>query len=316
MLRAFFPAALSAFPNLATKTALLILAAAPTPRHARALSRDQIRDLLTSAGRICLRDNEVERLHQTFAVPQLHQPPAVEDAMGVAVRSIVATLMGTAAAIVELQAALAARFDNHPDAAILRRLPGLGVVLGGRVLGEFGDDPDRFLDAASRRRYAGTAPVTRASGMSRVVLLRRARNQRLADACRWWAFNSMQHSEVPWPTTVDDAPPATPTKPRCVASAANSSGNSTTASNTTSPIARTSPGPPPPATLHRPRPEPPAGQPPNHGAQRRGQGLPPGRRAASRSALDVAAKTRTITGAGRWRPTDDVAAGDNQAGER
>ncbi|MEV0291790.1 transposase [Kribbella sp. NPDC050820] len=103
--------------------------------------------------------------------------------------------MGTDAAIVELQAALTARFDNHPDAEILRSLPGLGVVLGGRVLGEFGDDLDRFLDAASRRRYAGTAPVTRASGESRVVLLRRARNQRLADACRWWAFNAMQHSD-------------------------------------------------------------------------------------------------------------------------
>jgi transposase len=77
---------------------------------------------------------------------------------------------------------------------ILRSLPGLGVVLGGRVLGEFGDDPTRFSDAASRRRYAGTAPITKASGKSRVVLLRRARNQRLAEACRWWAFNAMLHS--------------------------------------------------------------------------------------------------------------------------
>jgi hypothetical protein len=50
------------------------------------------------------------------------------------------------------------------------------VVLGGRVLREFGDDPTRFTDAASRRRYAGTAPITKASGKSRVVLLRQARN--------------------------------------------------------------------------------------------------------------------------------------------
>ncbi|MEU4292742.1 IS110 family transposase [Kribbella sp. NPDC026596] len=194
LLREFFPAALTAFPNLATRTALQILAVAPTPSQAQALDRDQIRALLGAAGRICLRASEVERLHQIFAAEQLHQPPEVEEAMGVAVRAIVTTLMGIDAAIAELEAALAARFDNHPDAEILRSLPGLGVVLGGRVLGEFGDDPTRFLDPASRRRYAGTAPVTRASGKSRVVLLRRARNQRLADACRWWAFNAMQHS--------------------------------------------------------------------------------------------------------------------------
>ncbi|TCC44377.1 IS110 family transposase [Kribbella pittospori] len=194
LLREFFPAALTAFPNLATRTALQILAAAPTPSQAQALDREQIRALLGAAGRICLRASEVERLHQTFAAEQLHHRPEVEEAMGVAVRAIVATLLGIDAAIAELEAALAARFDNHPDAEILRSLPGLGVVLGGRVLGEFGDDPTRFLDPASRRRYAGTAPVTRASGKSRVVLLRRARNQRLADACRWWAFNAMQHS--------------------------------------------------------------------------------------------------------------------------
>jgi transposase len=195
LLREFFPAALAAFPNLSTRSALTILTAAPTPATAQALGPEQIRDLLRSAGRIGVRASEVARLHQAFTAEQLHQPQPVEEAMGVAVQAIVTTLIGTQAAIGDLEAALAARFDNHPDAEILRSLPGLGVVLGGRVLGEFGDDPTRFTDAASRRRYAGTAPITRASGRSRVVLLRRARNQRLADACRWWAFNAIQHSD-------------------------------------------------------------------------------------------------------------------------
>ena len=62
------------------------------------------------------------------------------------------------------------------------------------MLGEFGDDRTRFPDAASRRRYAGTAPVTRASGKTRIVIRRRARNNRLADACRWWAFAALSHS--------------------------------------------------------------------------------------------------------------------------
>ena len=194
LLREFFPAAVVAFPNLSTKSALTVLAAAPTPTVAAELSADQIHDLLLSTGRIAVRTGEVERLHEAFAAEQLHQPPPVEQAMGQAIRSIVTTVQATKTAIGDLETALAARFDSHPDAEILRSLPGLGVVLGGRVLGEFGDDPTRFTNAASRRCFAGTAPITRASGKSRVVLLRRARNQRLADACRWWAFNSLLHS--------------------------------------------------------------------------------------------------------------------------
>jgi hypothetical protein len=53
---------------------------------------------------------------------------------------------------------------------------------GARILGEFGDDPRRSTDAEARRNYAGTSPITRASGTRRLVLVRYARNRRLADA--------------------------------------------------------------------------------------------------------------------------------------
>jgi transposase len=67
-------------------------------------------------------------------------------------------------------------------------------VLGARVLAEFGDAPGRYDDRRSRRNYAGMAPITRASGRSRVVLARHARNRRLADACYQWAFCSLTQS--------------------------------------------------------------------------------------------------------------------------
>jgi hypothetical protein len=62
------------------------------------------------------------------------------------------------------------------------------------VLGEFGDAPDRYLDAKSRRNYAGTSPITRASGTRRVVLARHARNKRLADAIYLRAFAALTAS--------------------------------------------------------------------------------------------------------------------------
>ncbi|HWL34848.1 MAG TPA: transposase, partial [Frankiaceae bacterium] len=75
----------------------------------------------------------------------------------------------------------------HPHAGIYLSQPGLAVVLGSRLLGEFGDDPDRYADARSRKNYAGTSPITRASGKKAVVIARYARNERLADAVQRWA---------------------------------------------------------------------------------------------------------------------------------
>jgi hypothetical protein len=63
-------------------------------------------------------------------------------------------------------------FGQHRDAEIISSQPGLGPVLGARVLAEFGDDPDRYTDAKSRKSYAGASPITRASGKKEVVVAR------------------------------------------------------------------------------------------------------------------------------------------------
>ena len=93
-----------------------------------------------------------------------------------------------------LEQQLAARSGAHPDAAIVQSLPGLGVMLGARVLGEFGDDPHRYQSAKGRKAFAGTAPVTRASGLRTTVVARAACNQRLVDACYPWAFAALTAS--------------------------------------------------------------------------------------------------------------------------
>ena len=98
------------------------------------------------------------------------------------------------AQIADLQAQLEEDFEQHPDADIYLSLPGLGDVLGARVLGEFGDDPDRYATAKSRKNYAGTSPLTIASGTKRTVKARHIRNQRLYDAIDQWAFCSLQAS--------------------------------------------------------------------------------------------------------------------------
>ena len=68
------------------------------------------------------------------------------------------------------------------------------MILGARALGEFGDDPNRYAEAKSRKNYASTSPITRASGTRKVVLARFARNKRLADTCYLWAFAALRAS--------------------------------------------------------------------------------------------------------------------------
>lgn len=93
-----------------------------------------------------------------------------------------------------LETELASHFETHPDADIYLSLPGLGVILGARVLGEFGDDPNRYTTAKSRKNYAGTSPLTIASGKKRAVLARHVRNRRLYDAIDQWAFCALTTS--------------------------------------------------------------------------------------------------------------------------
>ena len=146
-------------------------------------------------------------------------------------------------AIAELETELATHFEQHPDADIYLSLPGLGVVLGARVLGEFGDDPERYDTAKSRRNYAGTSPLTIASGKKRAVLARHVRNRRLYDAIDQWAFCCLKPAPAVEPSTTNAEPPATSTTKPYAPSATDSSATSTAASAPTPPTTNTPPGP-------------------------------------------------------------------------
>jgi hypothetical protein len=194
-LREFYPAALEAFgTDLAGRDAMALLERAPTPAEGRTLSLSRIRATLERAGRQRNLDARATEIQQALRSPQLQPPPALARAYGSTVRATVRVLAQLNGEIATLETELAAAFEEHPDAEILRSLPGLGVVLGARVLGEFGDDRTRYQDARARRCYAGMAPITRASGTRLVVLARVARNRRLADPLYLWAFSSLTRS--------------------------------------------------------------------------------------------------------------------------
>jgi transposase len=188
-LREFFPGALAAFgTDLAHPDALGVLGRASTPAVAAKLSTSAIGAALRRSGRKRNVEARAKELQQGLRGERLDPPPAVAAAYGAQVRAAVAVIAEMTRQIAGLETELAQGFDAHPDAEIVRSLPGLGPVLGARVLGEFGDDPNRYQDARSRKNYAGTSPVTKASGKKRAVLARYVRNRFLADACYQWAF--------------------------------------------------------------------------------------------------------------------------------
>jgi hypothetical protein len=102
-----------------------------------------------------------------LAAPQLAAPALVEAADREVVTALVAMLRCCNAQVAALDQQLTSRFSAHPDAAIVRSQPGLGVVLGARVLGEFGDAPDRSATAKGRKAFAGTARSPAPRGCAR-----------------------------------------------------------------------------------------------------------------------------------------------------
>jgi transposase len=193
-LREYYPAALAAFDDLAHGDALGVLDRAPTPAQGAHLPLTAIQSALKRGGRqrnIAARAREIKAALRT---EQLAAPAPLAAPFAATTRAAVGIIGELNRQISELDTSLATHFEEHPDADIYRSLPGLGVVLGARVLGEFGDDPNRYTDAKSRRNYAGTSPLTIASGKKRAVLARHVRNRRLYDAIYLWAFCALSTS--------------------------------------------------------------------------------------------------------------------------
>lgn len=192
-LREFFPAALDAFDDLTSPDALELLGKAPDPATAARLTRTQITAALRRTGRRRVAER-AEQTQNALRAEQLTQPATVAAAYAATVRSQVALLTTLNTEITTMQGEVAVYFGQHPAAEIYLSQPGLGVILGARVLSEFGDDPDRYADAKARKNYAGTSPITRQSGKQKFVLARYVHNDRLRDALGRQAFTALTAS--------------------------------------------------------------------------------------------------------------------------
>jgi hypothetical protein len=192
-LREYFPAALEAFEDLDAPDALELLAKAPEPARAARLTRAQVSAALKRARR---RDipGKATAILTALRSEQLGQPAALTAAYAATVRALIPVITVLNDQVKTLQGQVAEHFGQHPDAEIYASQPGMGAILGARVLAEFGDDPHRYTNGKARRNYAATSPITRASGKKKVVAARFVHSDRLIDALMAQAFSSLNAS--------------------------------------------------------------------------------------------------------------------------
>jgi transposase len=192
-LREYFPAALEAFDDLDAPDTLELLGKAPDPDQARKLTRAQVSAALKRARRRNIPD-KAGAILAALRSEQLAQPAALAAAYAATVRSLLAVIAVLNEQVKALEAQVREHFGRHPDAEVYLSQPGMGAILGARVLAEFGDDPHRYADGKARRNYAATSPITRASGKKKVVAARFVHNDRLVDALNAQAQSALSAS--------------------------------------------------------------------------------------------------------------------------
>ena len=110
-----------------------------------------IRSILKKAGRQRNTDARAHTIRAALGSEQLSAPPAITAAVAATTTAAVGIITELNRQLADLETTLADHFETHSDADIYRSLPGLGVILGAWVLGEFGDDPNRYTTAKCRK---------------------------------------------------------------------------------------------------------------------------------------------------------------------
>jgi transposase len=175
-----------------TKASQQLLARYVTPEEIRRAGRRRLIDHILKAGRISRR--HAEKLADAALAAAQAQSISVPG------ERVAADLIGelaieaarTRSRLSELDTALQAALQRHPDAALIRSLPGMGVTLTAEFIAEAGSI-DRFPTPDRLAAAAGLAPVLKQSGKVRYLQRARGGNKTLKRVFFQSAFCSLSH---------------------------------------------------------------------------------------------------------------------------
>jgi len=190
-LHEYYPAALEAFDDWVNLSSWAFVEKFPTPQILVKAGKRRWEKFL-HANRLGRPERYAQRMETFARADQFCGKQAVTNAKSRLALALVAQLRVLEKQLHDYRKAIESLFGRHPDNGVFGSLPGAGDKLAPRLLSEFGQNRDRFAKAESIQCYAGTAPVTRQSGKSRVVCIRRGCNKFLRTAVHLWANESRE----------------------------------------------------------------------------------------------------------------------------
>jgi transposase len=202
----YYPQALKLTDDISTDWFIKVWALAPTPAKAAKISEKSVTRVLA--------EHRVRRITAAEALRILKEKPitvaaGTTEAATAHIRTLMVRLKLVNQQIRDVERQLdmlcekvgepggvePGQSNEQRDAAILRSLPGIGRIVVTTLLSE-AVEPLQRRDYHALRPLCGTAPVTKRSGKSLVVVMRRACNFRLRNAIYNWARVATQHDEA------------------------------------------------------------------------------------------------------------------------
>lgn len=190
----YYPVALELFSTLDSPVTLAWIQAYPTPQAVQALSYADFEAFLRQH-----QHKRSKKWAASYATLQTLQATATAE-IGQVYAQEAQLLARILADMVQSRKQLLKEayqaFLQHPDCAIYQSLPAAGEYLEPALLAMLGDNRQRFPTQAILQALAGTCPVTKQSGKSRVVTFRYACDHEFRQIVQQWAKLSTHRS--PW----------------------------------------------------------------------------------------------------------------------
>jgi transposase len=191
LLASIFPGLERTF-DLTTKGPLHLLTKFVSPAELHAAGRKRLIRHLRAAGGLPNPDMLADQALAAAAEQSIALP--AERMTACLVRELATEALTARSRIADLDRELKALLDHHPDAALIRSLPGMGIVLTAELIAQAGS-LSRFRSADALAAAAAIAPVLRQSGKVRFLKRPSGGNKGLKRVFYQSAFCSLSHPD-------------------------------------------------------------------------------------------------------------------------
>jgi transposase len=192
-LKHYYPVVLRLFSDLDQEVTLAFLERYPAPVKATTASLKELKEFFRQQK--YSHPSKVPLMYQLLQQPSLRAPDRMEDVHRAIVLSLIPVLRTLLAEIAKLAKEISKEFKKNPANEVFSSLP-TGEITAARLNGELGSDGQRYPTREYLQTAAGTAPVTRRSGKSKVVFFRWQCNKHLRYALQSLARGSVM--QCPW----------------------------------------------------------------------------------------------------------------------